>query len=172
MQKITPREISRSLSLSPSALTFSLLSQNRYKDAIVVSNIDKHLVCLLFRLAAAEQAGRARDKAGDDVISFGASMGKRRPGALEPGQTGPTSLFILSETNIIKENHQIPHRVAISKLVKRTNTNKQRFEFSRFFFSRNRFCFKSARFPAFILTNLLLNHSFWVLIDWFHGLIL
>ena len=29
-------------------------------------------------------------------------MGKRRAGALEPGQAGPTSLFILSETNIIR----------------------------------------------------------------------
>ena len=30
-------------------------------------------------------------------------MGKRRPGGLEPGQAGPSSLFILSENNIIRK---------------------------------------------------------------------
>ena len=60
----------------------------------------------VFRLAAADQAARARDKAREDPDGGGglggSTMGKRRPGALEPGQAGPTSLFILSETNIIR----------------------------------------------------------------------
>ena len=62
----------------------------------------------VFRLAAADQAARARDKAREDPDGGGGIgggigiMGKRRPGALEPGQTGPTSLFILSETNVIR----------------------------------------------------------------------
>ena len=58
-----------------------------------------------FRLAAADQAARARDKVREDPDGGGlgaSTMGKRRPGALEPGQAGPTSLFILSETNIIR----------------------------------------------------------------------
>ena len=60
-----------------------------------------------FRLAAADQAARARDKASEDPDGAGgvgsSAMGKRRPGGLEPGQAGPSSLFILSENNIIRK---------------------------------------------------------------------
>ena len=59
-----------------------------------------------FRLAAADQAARARDKARDDPDGNGglggSTMGKRRPGGVEPGQAAPSSLFIFSDTNIIR----------------------------------------------------------------------
>ena len=61
----------------------------------------------IFRLAAADQAARARDKASEDPDGAGgvgsSAMGKRRPGGLEPGQAGPSSLFILSENNVIRK---------------------------------------------------------------------
>ena len=65
----------------------------------------KYIISIIdFRLAAADQAARARDKADPDGGGgIGSSaMGKRRPGGLEPGQAAPSSLFIFSETNIIR----------------------------------------------------------------------
>ena len=56
-----------------------------------------------YRLAAAEQASRAREKAEGAANNKGHPMGRKRLGNADQGTgQGPSSLFILSERNIIR----------------------------------------------------------------------
>ena len=72
-----------------------------------ICNSWTNVVFYTSRLAAADQAARARDKAREDPDGGGgglgsSAMGKRRPGGIEPGQSAPSSLFIFSDSNFIR----------------------------------------------------------------------